>query len=61
MAGLLEKSVNASIAVAMLAFFMPATYAADQIILGVPFDRIGIGYKRGDDIRAILLVTDFPF
>ena len=36
-------------------------FAADQTILGVPFDRIGIGYKRGDDIRAILLVTDFPF
>ena len=29
MAGLLEKSVNASIAVAMLAFFMPTVYAAE--------------------------------
>jgi hypothetical protein len=45
----------------MLAFFMAATYAADQTILGVPFDCIGIGYKRGDDLQAILLVTDFPF
>jgi hypothetical protein len=36
-------------------------FAGDQKILGVPFDRIGIGYKRGDDLRAILLVTDFPF
>jgi hypothetical protein len=36
-------------------------FAGDQKLFGVPFDRIGIGYKRGDDIRAILLVTDFPF
>ena len=30
-------------------------------VLGVEFDRIGIGYKRGDGIRAITLVTEFPF
>jgi hypothetical protein len=32
MAGLLKKSVNASIAVAVLAFFIPAVYAADPAI-----------------------------
>jgi hypothetical protein len=36
-------------------------FAAEHKILNIPFDRIGIGYKRGDDLRAILLVTEFPF
>jgi hypothetical protein len=29
--------------------------------LGVTFERLGIGYKKGDNIKAVLLVTDFPF
>ena len=33
----------------------------DFELLGMTFDRIGLGYKRGDGIRAITLVTEFPF
>jgi len=36
-------------------------FAGGKRQLNIPFDRIGIGYKRGNDVRAILLVTDFPF
>ena len=33
----------------------------DFEIWGVRFERLGIGYKRGDDLRAITLTTSFPF
>lgn len=33
----------------------------DFELWGITFDRIGLGYKRGDGIRAITLATEFPF
>lgn len=33
----------------------------DFELLGIPFERIGLGYRRGNNIRAITLVTEFPF
>jgi hypothetical protein len=31
-------------------------------VLGVPFDRIGIGYIRASNgLRGIRVVTEFPF
>ena len=30
-------------------------------LLGYEFDRIGLGFRYGGDIKGIRLVTDFPF
>jgi len=30
-------------------------------LLGYEFDRIGLGFRYGDDIKGLRLVTDFPF
>jgi hypothetical protein len=33
----------------------------DFELMGVPFERLGLGYRRGGELRAITLVTSFPF
>lgn len=30
-------------------------------VLGLPFDRVGVGYRFGPGVRALTLFTDFPF
>ena len=31
-------------------------------LLGVPFDRIGLGYRQGSDgLKGVRLVASFPF
>ena len=33
----------------------------DFELLGIPFDRVGLGYRFGPGVRAVTIFTDFPF
>ena len=35
--------------------------ARDFEVLGIGFDRVGLGYRFGPGVRALTLFTDFPF
>jgi hypothetical protein len=30
-------------------------------LLGVPFERVGLGFRYGDNIKGVRLITEFPF